>query len=278
MATFQPDEAGEWSIAITHKGAHIQGGPFNCFVFDPNGVRLTDTEGAIPGQMFSFIIDASATGGLGSIVVDLVHDKHSITHYVHELSDMRYRVSFVPNDFGKYRVYVYFNGSDVRGSPFAIRVGNRRSRDSRDTSTTATASEKASISSLERKMNGLNTHSPIQSSSMFYTNSHKSMDKMNSTNQQHFQSRSMDELSSPKRLMKNDWSRSNFNEESTEIYKSESKIFKPAMYENAIPRNCVNKNSNYRSEELKKKHVVDNDCIDTSSNVKGIHLKHYFYM
>ena len=39
-ATFQPDETGEWSIAITHKGNHIQGGPFTCFVFDPNGVKV----------------------------------------------------------------------------------------------------------------------------------------------------------------------------------------------------------------------------------------------
>lgn len=39
-ATFQPDETGEWSIAITHKGNHIQGGPFTCFVFDPNGIKV----------------------------------------------------------------------------------------------------------------------------------------------------------------------------------------------------------------------------------------------
>ncbi|XP_060819172.1 filamin-C isoform X2 [Bombus pascuorum] len=42
-ATFQPDETGEWSIAITHKGNHIQGGPFTCFVFDPNGVKKLST-------------------------------------------------------------------------------------------------------------------------------------------------------------------------------------------------------------------------------------------
>jgi len=39
-ATFQPDEAGEWSIAVTHGGEHIQGGPFTCFVFDPNGIKV----------------------------------------------------------------------------------------------------------------------------------------------------------------------------------------------------------------------------------------------
>lgn len=39
-ATFQPDEPGEWSIAVRHGGELIQGGPFTCFVFDPNGVKV----------------------------------------------------------------------------------------------------------------------------------------------------------------------------------------------------------------------------------------------
>lgn len=40
-ATFQPDEAGEWSIAVTHGGEHIQGGPFTCFVYDPNAIKVS---------------------------------------------------------------------------------------------------------------------------------------------------------------------------------------------------------------------------------------------
>lgn len=39
-ATFEPDEPGEWSIAIRHSGELIEGGPFACFVFDPNGVEV----------------------------------------------------------------------------------------------------------------------------------------------------------------------------------------------------------------------------------------------
>ena len=42
-ANFQPDEAGEWSISITHGGENIQGGPYTCFVFDPNGIKVTLT-------------------------------------------------------------------------------------------------------------------------------------------------------------------------------------------------------------------------------------------
>lgn len=41
-ATFQPDEAGEWSIAVRYDEEHIQGSPFTCHVYDPNAIRVTD--------------------------------------------------------------------------------------------------------------------------------------------------------------------------------------------------------------------------------------------
>ncbi|XP_029670419.1 filamin-A-like isoform X2 [Formica exsecta] len=153
-ATFQPDETGEWSIAITHKGNHIQGGPFTCFVFDPNGIKLLDTDGAMPGQPFSFIVDARGTGGLGDVIIDIVHDKQSIPYRMEDFGHMQYRVSFMPGDAGKYRVYMYFNGSDVRGSPFSIRVGTQKG--SRRSKESTSSLERSKVSSLERRMNGLN--------------------------------------------------------------------------------------------------------------------------
>ncbi|XP_046603545.1 filamin-A [Neodiprion virginianus] len=163
-ATFQPDETGEWSIAITHKGNHIQGGPFTCFVFDPNGVKLLDMDGAMPGQQFSFIVDAQGTGGLGDIIIDVVHDKQSVVYRLEEIKPMQYRVTFTPRDAGKYRIYVYFNGTDVRGSPFCLRVGTQRgSRRSKDSTSSL---EKTKVSSLERRMNGMGVNngqsSPVQ--------------------------------------------------------------------------------------------------------------------
>ncbi|EFN85254.1 Filamin-C [Harpegnathos saltator] len=161
-ATFQPDETGEWSIAITHKGNHIQGGPFTCFVFDPNGIKLLDTDGAMPGQPFSFIVDARGTGGLGDVIIDIVHDKQSVAYRMEDFGHMQYRVSFVPGDAGKYRVYVYFNGSDVRGSPFSIRVGTQKG--SRRSKESTSSLERSKVSSLERRMNGLNISATERSS------------------------------------------------------------------------------------------------------------------
>lgn len=79
---------------------------------------------------------------------------------------MQYRVSFVPSDSGKYRVYLYFNGSDVRGSPFSIRVGTQKG--SRRSKESTSSLDRTKLSSLERRMNGLNVSietdrsSPVQ--------------------------------------------------------------------------------------------------------------------
>ncbi|KAI5715644.1 hypothetical protein M8J77_019933 [Diaphorina citri] len=125
-ATFQPDEAGEWSISVLHAGQLIQGGPFTCFVFDPHGVQLRGLDKpAYPESIFNFTIDARATGGLGNIVIDIVHGKKSLPHTIESLGGALYKVSLHTYQPGKYRVYVYFNGNTVKGSPFPLRVGTR---------------------------------------------------------------------------------------------------------------------------------------------------------
>uniref|UniRef100_A0A1B6E957 Calponin-homology (CH) domain-containing protein n=2 Tax=Clastoptera arizonana TaxID=38151 RepID=A0A1B6E957_9HEMI len=125
-ATFQPDEPGEWSIAVRHSGELIQGGPFTCFVFDPNGVKLLGLESpAIPESIHNFTIDARGTGGLGKIIVDIVQDRQSLPHTIDKVSDSLYKVSLHTHKPGKYRIYIYFNGSLVKGSPFPLRVGTR---------------------------------------------------------------------------------------------------------------------------------------------------------
>lgn len=41
-ATFQPDEAGQWSIAVRYDEEHIQGSPFTCHVYDPHAIRVSN--------------------------------------------------------------------------------------------------------------------------------------------------------------------------------------------------------------------------------------------
>ncbi|CAH1104647.1 unnamed protein product [Psylliodes chrysocephalus] len=125
-ATFKPDEAGEWRIEITYQGKQIQGGPFTCSVFDPNGVFVSGLEGALPLIPHAIEVDCRAVGVPGEVVADIVHDKKSVHCHVEKLDNFHYKVHFTPKDAGKHRVYIYFNGYDVKGSPFMMRVGTQK--------------------------------------------------------------------------------------------------------------------------------------------------------
>lgn len=108
----------------------------------------------MPGQPFAFIVDATGTGGLGDVIIDIVHDKQSVPFRIEDIGHMRYRVSLQPRDAGKYRVYLYFNGSDVRGSPISIRVGTHKGSRRTKTTTASSSAERSKISS-DRRTNGV---------------------------------------------------------------------------------------------------------------------------
>lgn len=124
-AIFKPDEAGIWEIAITYQGHHIQGGPFTCAVFDPSGVSVHGLDGAMPFKAHAFEIDARGVGVSGELHVDIVNEKRSVVCAVEKLVENKFRVTFMPRQNGKHRVYIYFNGYDVKGSPFIMRVGTK---------------------------------------------------------------------------------------------------------------------------------------------------------
>ncbi|ENN77351.1 hypothetical protein YQE_06176, partial [Dendroctonus ponderosae] len=104
------------------------GGPFTCSVFDPNGVKVSGLEGALPLIPHSIELDCRNVGVPGEVFADIVHDKRSIHCHVEKVDKLgfHYRVHFTPKEAGKHRVYVYFNGYDVKGSPFMMRVGTQR--------------------------------------------------------------------------------------------------------------------------------------------------------
>lgn len=124
-AIFKPDEAGIWEIAITYQGSHIQGGPFTCSVFDPSGVSVHGIDGAMPFKAHAFEIDARGVGVSGELHVDIVCEKRSVVCAVEKLVENKFRVTFMPRQNGKHRIYIYFNGYDVKGSPFIMRVGTK---------------------------------------------------------------------------------------------------------------------------------------------------------
>lgn len=122
-ATFQPDEAGEWKIAIGYEGEPIHGSPFTCYCYDPHQVKVRGLDGAVTGHSFTFQCDTSGAGWLGEVKVDIVHDGRSIPHRVEYTgSNGLYDITFTPENDGRHKVYIYFNGIQVKGSPFKLRV------------------------------------------------------------------------------------------------------------------------------------------------------------
>lgn len=126
MYSITSEIPGIWEIAITYQDKHIQGGPFTCSVFDPSGVTLHGLDGAMPLRVHSFEIDARGVGVSGELHVDIVHEKRSLVCSVEKLVENKYRVTFMPRQNGKVRVYIYFNGFDIKGSPYIMRVGELR--------------------------------------------------------------------------------------------------------------------------------------------------------
>lgn len=57
--------------------------------------------------------------------MDIVHEKRSLVCSVEKLVENKYCVTFMPRQNGKHRVYIYFNGYDVKGSPYIMRVGTK---------------------------------------------------------------------------------------------------------------------------------------------------------
>ncbi|KAB0797522.1 hypothetical protein PPYR_08515 [Photinus pyralis] len=165
-ATFKPDEPGEWRIEITYQGKQIQGGPFTCSVFDPNGVQVSGLEQALPLVPHIIDVDCTAVGVPGEVFADIVHDKRSI-HCRIERADTAgfvYRIHFTPKTPGKHRVYIYFNGYDVKGSPFMMRVGTQRRSKSSNSSPNSTYKQSPTLSSR------LNTPSPVTINSTYNSN------------------------------------------------------------------------------------------------------------
>ncbi|KAG0699149.1 Filamin-B [Chionoecetes opilio] len=97
-ATFQPDEAGQWSIAVRYDDEHIQGSPFTCHVYDPHALRVLELDNgpsSLPGKPFTVVVDASRCGW-GEAKVDVTEGGRSLQSEVLEVDRGFYEVTFIP--------------------------------------------------------------------------------------------------------------------------------------------------------------------------------------
>jgi len=122
---FVPKEEGVHYLHAKLNGIHIPGSPFKLVVSNMNAgndsvsVHGKGIEHGVTGQASQFTINTLEVGaGTLSITVD---GPSKVELACNEVDD-GYEVSYTPMAPGKYFVTVKYNGSNVKGSPFNVRV------------------------------------------------------------------------------------------------------------------------------------------------------------
>ncbi|XP_042865445.1 filamin-A-like isoform X5 [Penaeus japonicus] len=152
-ATFQPDEAGEWSIAVTYDEEHIQGSPFTCHVYDPHSLKIRELDkgpSSVPGRAFTFVVDATRCGW-GDATVDVTQGGRSLPSKSLEIDRGLYEVTFTPLEAAKHKIYAYFNGHEVKGSPFSLYLGIEKPPERKDSKSKKKSSSRENKTSKDAK-------------------------------------------------------------------------------------------------------------------------------
>ncbi|XP_069103438.1 filamin-B-like isoform X5 [Argopecten irradians] len=118
---FTPSEVGIWQVSVLYDGEHISDSPFNVTVFDPSRIRVYGLEGGAVGTGLKFHADTSEAG-TGEVTVQVSCNGSHVPSYIHQDRVGLYSIDFTPEGAGTYRVEVYFNDIEVRGSPFTLEI------------------------------------------------------------------------------------------------------------------------------------------------------------
>nr|XP_014086134.1 filamin-A isoform X5 [Bactrocera oleae] len=270
-AIFKPDEAGIWEIAITYQGRHIQGGPFTCAVFDASGVSVHGLDGAMPLRAHSFEVDARGVGVTGELHVDIVHDKHSLVCSVEKIVENKYRVTFMPRQNGKYRVYVYFNGYDVKGSPFIMRVGTKGRSGKTRSSPLHESKHRAESPSMHYTSTTNTRHNDYRNTTSAATSSLSRRDLLNHNTAE--RQRSYSPAISPKIDTPDYRTTSSYYKRESEIRSSEVRTHSPLTIKTSIPyesnTRTLNASPRHTSISPVQRHSPSNAYISTATHRIG---------
>ncbi|XP_074658485.1 filamin-A-like isoform X4 [Tubulanus polymorphus] len=125
VAKFTPTETGNWKLLVSYDGQDIPGSPLTVPVYDPFQVRVVGLEmrSAISGKPFEFSADVGAAGH-GDLKVEITRNGSPVPASVTRDTNGVYKVSFTPNGPGQYLIRVFFNDTEVKGSPFYLNVAD----------------------------------------------------------------------------------------------------------------------------------------------------------
>ncbi|XP_021372143.1 filamin-A-like isoform X2 [Mizuhopecten yessoensis] len=121
VMNFTPTEVGIWQVSVLYDGEHISDSPYNVTVFDPSRVRVYGLEGGSVGTGLKFHADTSESG-TGDVTVQVSCNGSHVPAYIHQDRVGLYSIDFTPQGAGTYKVDVYFNDTEVRGSPYTLEI------------------------------------------------------------------------------------------------------------------------------------------------------------
>ena len=87
---------------------------YTLFKFPKQVYDLDEGPNSSPGRLFTFVVDARACGW-GDAKVDVTCDGRSAPSKILEVDRGLYEVTFTPLEATKHKIYVYFNGHEVKG-------------------------------------------------------------------------------------------------------------------------------------------------------------------
>ncbi|ROT70240.1 Filamin-A [Penaeus vannamei] len=116
-----------------------------------NPIRELDQgPSSLPGRPFTFVVDATRCGW-GDATVDVTQGGRSLLSRSLEIDRGLYEVTFTPLEAAKHKIYAYFNGHEVKGSPFSLYLGIERPPDRKDSKAKKKTSSKEGKTSKEVK-------------------------------------------------------------------------------------------------------------------------------
>ncbi|XP_067668833.1 filamin-C-like isoform X2 [Haliotis asinina] len=120
-ANFTPAEVGDHRIFVHYDNEQIVGSPFLVKAFDPSKVNVYGLEGGSVGRALSFTAD-SQSAGEGELTVVVTHNGVTIPSQVTTRQSGIHNIDFTPQGAGTYRVQMYFNDVEIRGSPYTLEI------------------------------------------------------------------------------------------------------------------------------------------------------------
>ncbi|XP_052216529.1 filamin-B-like isoform X2 [Dreissena polymorpha] len=123
VSNFNPSEVGEWEISVLYDNQHISGSPYIVNVFDPSLVKVFGLEGGNMADGINFNADATRAGR-GNVRAEVMYGRTDVTEHMRLREDQAgfYKMNFTPPQPGLYKVHMYFNDVEIRGSPYDLDI------------------------------------------------------------------------------------------------------------------------------------------------------------